>query len=62
MTEKDLATETGDVDRPWMVEDGLNVAHEKSWLKPRHLYMIALGGKQASFIFLKPPSTNQSVT
>lgn len=45
--EKHLATESDDADRPWTVEDGAEVSEDKkSWLSPRHLYMIALGGRQ----------------
>ncbi|KKZ67098.1 hypothetical protein EMCG_07208 [[Emmonsia] crescens] len=47
MTEKPLASETDDVDRTSMVEHGTEVPQQKrnsAWLKPRHLYMISLGG------------------
>lgn len=45
MSEKHLPTEAEDADGTWMVQDGPEAAKEQSYLKPRHLYMIALGGK-----------------
>ncbi|EQL31945.1 hypothetical protein BDFG_05839 [Blastomyces dermatitidis ATCC 26199] len=47
MTEKQMRSETEEADRAWIVEYGLEAPQEKrdsAWLKPRHLYLISLGG------------------
>ncbi|OJD25024.1 hypothetical protein ACJ73_03615 [Blastomyces percursus] len=47
MTEKQMTGETEEADRMWIIENGPEAPQEKrdsAWLKPRHLYLISLGG------------------
>lgn len=55
--EKDIATDPANVSDGQMLEQASNNASSQANLKPRHLYMIAMGGKKkpSSFVAVEHP-------